>query len=147
MKKKLHYLSLQILLISFCELLFVSLIGIVSRIGNVSADNTFPWYLPFSLILIALLTALPGLLLYDLESSARWKLRILCHFLVLGAIVMSAGYFFRWYSNAAGAAVIFIVFCTIYALVWSVIYRSYQRDDARINEKLQQNRRDLHDQV
>ena len=102
----------------------------------------FPWYLPLSLVLIAVLTSLPSLLLYDLESSPRWRVRVGLHFLLLAGIVMSAGRLFRWYEDAVGAGVLFAVFCGIYALVWAVVYRGWQRDDARINERLSQRRGD-----
>lgn len=141
MKKKMHYIVLQMLLIGFCELLFVAVIGIVSHADNPEAMETFPWYLPLSLVLIAAATALPSLLLYNLETSRHWKVRIAVHFLLLAAIVISAGKFFHWYDNVLGAGILFIVFCVIYLFVWAATYRSYQRDDERINQKLSENRK------
>lgn len=139
MKERMHFVCLQTLLIAFGELVFVAVIGIVARAEASSMESgVFPWYLPFSLVLIAVLTALPGLLLFDLESSCRWKLRIVLHFLFLGVVVMTAGHFFNWYNDVRGAVLIFFVFCAIYAFVWAAVYMSYKRDDDKINKKLAQ---------
>lgn len=139
--KKLRFIGMQILLIGFCELVFIAIIGIIAHISDSAGTMIFPWYLPLSLVFIAVLTALPTLLLYDLESARNWKVRIACHFLLLGTIVMTAGYFFHWYNTAGGAALIFLVFVVVYALVWLFTYHSYQKDDEKINEKLIQNRK------
>jgi len=141
-RERLRYTLLQVLLIGFCELVFVAAIGVASRVQDPAGAVVFPWYLPLSLVLIAVLTSLPSLLLYDLESSPRWRVRVGLHFLLLAGIVMSAGRLFRWYEDAVGAGVLFAVFCGIYALVWAVVYRGWQRDDARINERLSQRRGD-----
>lgn len=140
MKKKLRFVFSQTVLIAFCELLFVSVLGVLSKVGEPSDGVYFPWYLPFSLVFIAVVTALPGLLLYELEEARYWRLRIAAHFVLLGAGVLAAGRFFRWYRSLGGGAVIFLVFCTIYVFVWAMTSHSYQRDDERINERLAQNR-------
>ncbi len=140
MSERLRYTLLQVLLVAFCELVLVAVIGVVGWAANPAASVAFPWYLPLSLVLIAVLTALPGLLLFDLESAPHWRLRIFLHWVLLGGIVMLAGKLFHWYDTPLGGAVIFGAFCAIYVLVWAVIRRSYQRDDERINERLAQRR-------
>ena len=129
-------LFVQSMIIS-TSILFLNGINMVIRhfAGN---DIALQWYHPVSIILTAVLCALPTILLRDSDQWDRktfWR-RIPLHCLSLYTIVAGAGWLFGWYDDAESLISISIIFFIIYVFVWLSSHWLDKQDEKKINHAL-----------
>lgn len=131
---KLKTITLQAFMINFFMVLFI---GIECFIAYLLGDpiNT-QWYLPFSLILVSVLTAVPTLFLIKDGEACFAPGRLVLHGLSCYAIVMLAGYIFKWYTSLLYFGITSVIFIVIYVLVWVGSNILFRNEAAKINEAL-----------
>lgn len=121
---------------------FIITVCVMAAIGvsNLfSADPTgYPKEFPLHMLLVGASTALPSFLFYSRRplDRRRFLLRSVLHFFCILAIVLTEGYFLKWYNSFAGAAVIAGILIVVYAAVWIITLRSNNRVEQSINEAL-----------
>ena len=101
-------------------------------------DITLQWYHPLTIILTAVLCALPTILLRDSDQWDRktfWR-RVPLHCLSLYAVVAGAGWLFRWYDDAESLVSISVIFFIIYVFVWLSGHWLDKQDEKKINQAL-----------
>ena len=101
-------------------------------------DISLQWYHPITIILTAVLCALPTILLRDSDQWDRktfWR-RIPLHCLSLYAVVAGAGWLFRWYDDAESLVSISVIFFIIYVFVWLSSHWLDKQDEKKINHAL-----------
>lgn len=121
--EKVKLIFLQTMIISFGIQCSIAISAVLYHIGE-GGDLELCWYHPISIILCGFLCALPSLLFYSAyKMSKRWfRVCAVLHFLFVFAVVMGAGYVFRWYTHRQGAVVVAIDYIVIYFFVWGVTY-------------------------
>ena len=101
-------------------------------------DISLAWYHPISIVLTGILCALPTVLLQNREQWSRktlW-LRVSLHCLALCAVVLGAGWLFKWYVDWESFASTGIIFFIVYAFVWLSSLWLDKRDEKKINHAL-----------
>ena len=101
-------------------------------------DLALQWYHPLTIILTAVLCALPTVLLRGSDQWDRktfWR-RVPLHCLVLYAVVAGAGWLFGWYDDAESLISISIIFFIIYIFVWLSSHWLDKQDEKKINHAL-----------
>ena len=101
-------------------------------------DLVLQWYHPATIILTAVLCALPTILLRDSDQWDRktfWR-RVPLHCLLLYAVVAGAGWLFGWYDDAESLVSISIIFFIIYVFVWLSSLWLDKQDEKKINHAL-----------
>ena len=101
-------------------------------------DLARQWYHPLTIILTAVLCALPTVLLRGSDQWDRktfWR-RVPLHCLVLYAVVAGAGWLFGWYDDAESLISISIIFFIIYVFVWLSSHWLDKQDEKKINQAL-----------
>lgn len=129
-------LFVQSMIIS-TSILFLNGINMVIQhfAGN---DLTLQWFHPISIILTAVLCALPTILLRDSDQWDRktfWR-RVPLHCLLLYAAVAGAGWLFGWYGNVESWISVTIIFFIIYVFVWLSSHWLDKQDEKKINHAL-----------
>ena len=101
-------------------------------------DLSLQWYHPITIILTAVLCALPTILLRDSDRWDRktfWR-RVPLHCLSLYAVVIGAGWLFGWYDNVESWISVSIIFLIIYVFVWVSCHWLDKQDEKKINHAL-----------
>ena len=101
-------------------------------------DIALQWFHPLSIILTAVLCALPTILLRDSDQWERktfWR-RIPLHCLSLYAVVAGAGWLFGWYDNVESWISVSVIFFIIYVFVWLSSHWLDKQDEKKINHAL-----------
>ena len=129
-------LFVQVMIIA-TSILFLN--GINMVIQHISGnDIALQWYHPVTIILTAVLCALPTILLRDSDQWDRktfWR-RVPLHCLSLYAVVAGAGWLFRWYDDAESLVSISVIFFIIYVFVWLSGHWLDKQDEKKINHAL-----------
>ena len=124
-------------MISSTSILFLNGINMVIQHFR-GSDLALQWCHPVSIILTAVLCALPTILLRDSDSWDRktfWR-RVPLHCLSLYAVVAGAGWLFRWYDNTESLISVSIIFFIIYVFVWLSSHWLDKQDEKKINHAL-----------
>ena len=101
-------------------------------------DIVLQWFHPITIILTAVLCALPTILLRDSDQWDRktfWR-RVTLHCLSLYAVVAGAGRLFGWYDDAESLISISMIFFIIYVFVWLSSHWLDKQDEKKINHAL-----------
>ena len=101
-------------------------------------DITLQWYHPVSIVLTGILCALPTVLLRDMDQWDRktFWIRVSVHCLLLYAIVLGAGWLFRWYTDLDSFISVSIIFFIVYVFVWLSSHWLDKQDEKKINHAL-----------
>ena len=101
-------------------------------------DITLQWYHPVSIVLTGILCALPTVLLRDMDQWDRktFWIRVSVHCLLLYAVVIGAGWLFRWYDNTESFISVSIIFFIVYVFVWLSSHWLDKQDEKKINHAL-----------
>ena len=133
MKKSLRMIAIEFFLIYTA----VSLgIGLMCLIFNQRFD--WPWYMPFEILGISILTSLTTFIYVSKNELSKngMIIRTILHILLLLAIVYPFGYLFKWWSNWEGAILVGAVFLFVYVLVFIITYFIAKKESNKINEAL-----------
>lgn len=133
--------NLKILFHQICMIstgiLFI--IGINWTVDHFTGENfEFPWYYPFSILLVAFLSALPTylLILKEWGKQKRFLVNLIVHCLSIWAIVAAAGWIFKWYCTWKEFLLLAIEYIVVYIFVWVVSWWSFLAEDKKINQAL-----------
>ena len=101
-------------------------------------DITLQWYHPVSIVLTGIFCALPTVLLRDMDQWNRktFWIRVSVHCLMLYAIVIGAGWLFRWYDKPDSFISVSVIFFIVYAFVWLSSHWLDKQDEKKINHAL-----------
>ena len=101
-------------------------------------DITLQWYHPITIVLTGACCALPTMLLRDQDRWDRktFWFHVILHCLSLYAVIVGAGWLFRWYSDPESFAGVSIVFFVVYVFVWLSSHWLDKQDEKRINHAL-----------
>lgn len=135
---KLKILFQQTVMISAMVLLAIGLEGLVRHLAGY--DMILEWYQPLSIVFTGFLGALPTLVWpFDRNLDRKpFVVLIVCHCMLLFAMVSLAGYLFNWYSNGREYLFVAIVYFVIYALVWVATLWLGRRDEVKINQAIKE---------
>lgn len=133
---KLKILFQQVLMISTGILFIIGINGTRSYLTG--SDFDFPWYYPFSIILLALLCALPTsfFILNDWGVHEHFILNLILHYLSIWIITSTIGWIFNWYSSWRQLLEITIEYSAIYLFVWVTTLWFIKVEDKKINQAL-----------
>ena len=113
--------------------------GINAVIGHFAGnDITMEWYHPITIVLTGIFCALPTMLLRDYEQWDRktFWIRLSVHCLLLYAVVLGAGWLFRWYTDTDSFVSVSVIFFIVYAFVWLSSHWLDKQDEKKINHAL-----------
>ncbi|MCQ2502699.1 MAG: DUF3021 family protein [Saccharofermentans sp.] len=132
---KLRILSIQTFVIAFFMVVIIGLEGLIAYLaGDVIG---FSWYMPLSVVIVAILTAIPSLLLIK-DGEGYFSIpRIVLHGICCYVMVMAAGYVFKWYTSLRYFIYTSVMFIIVYVLVWVVTKLLFRAEDKRINSVLE----------
>ncbi len=131
----LKMITIQAFMINFLMMLFI---GIEGFIGYLLGDVfDFEWYMPFSTILVSILTAFLMLILQKDGEAYFSPARLILHGISCYAVVMLAGYIFKWYTTLFYFGITSAIFIAIYVLVWVGSNVLFRTEVAKINEVLE----------
>ncbi len=95
------------------------LIGVEFLVDHLQGEDSFlPWYIPLSIIIVSILTAVPTLIFYKDRESITTTPSLIIHGISCYLIVMLAGYIFKWYTSFKYFLITSVIFIVIYVLVW-----------------------------
>lgn len=116
----------------------VSVMFFTSISNLVCGNKTLPIEYPFQILINGVLTAPPSLLFYFKKEPTKKQFytRLIIHFFIIEAIVMTEGVVFRWYGNIAEAVTVAIIVILVYAIVFSYTMFSDKAVARKINDKL-----------
>ncbi len=136
-KKILEWLRLLGLEFVTITLAILAITGIYAGV----TDTALPSYVILASFGIGFLAALPSLLFVIPDDKTFVSILIhVAHFLLVGAIVMTCGYFIGWFESVFDIAIDVISFLVIYGLVWLAIYVSNRSKAKSINAALKKER-------
>ena len=120
----------------------VAIIGLSLAIQHFRGDETWAiqWYHPLSFIACGILGAIPTVVWQNLESltQKQFIVRLILHCLILYAVVMACGYFFKWYTESSGFIGVSISFFLVYAFVWAATIFGLKQDEKELNAAIDQ---------
>lgn len=128
----------QVLMISTGILFIAGIDGVVSFVKG--TDFFFPWYYPFSIILLGFLCALPTFLfiLKDWGKRVHFIVRLILHYLSVWVITSIIGWGFHWYSDWIQFLKTTIEYTMIYVFVWVTTLWFIRTEDKKINQALKE---------
>ena len=113
--------------------------GINAVVGHFAGhDIVMEWYHPITIVLTGVFCALPTILLRDYEQWDRktFWIRLSVHCMVLYAVVISAGWLFRWYTDTDSFISVSVIFFLVYTFVWLSSHWLDKQDEKKINHAL-----------
>ena len=119
--------------------------GINAVVGHFAGhDIVMEWYHPITIVLTGVFCALPTILLRDYEQWDRktFWIRLSVHCMVLYAVVISAGWLFRWYTDTDSFISVSVIFFLVYTFVWLSSHWLDKQDEKKINHALDEIRDD-----
>lgn len=116
-------------------------IGVQTMVLRFKTDYymmSWPWYIPLSIIFTGFVCSIPTTVLLSLDTLSRGRmwLRIIIHFVFVGAAVSLCGYLFKWFSNFMEYLPILVMYVLIYVFVWSASAWMAKEDEKKINEAI-----------
>lgn len=126
----------QVCMISTGILFIIGLNGMVEHLTGGTFD--FPWYYPFSIILVGFLSALPTFLfiLRAWGKQRRFIVNLILHCLSIWAIVAIVGWVCGWYVTLKEFLLLTIGYLAVYIFVWVVSLWALLKEDKKINQAL-----------
>lgn len=121
---------------------FIITVGVmfVISLANLLAGGVkyYPADYPWGIMFVGAVTALPSLIFYSKKelSVKQMKIRLVIHFSIVGAIVLTIGYLWQWYTTIGYAIIVFLMYMFVYALVFAYSYFIQYRTASSINEAL-----------
>ncbi len=81
--------------------------------------TTYPAEYPFIVIITGVLGALPSFMFYfrNEPTKKQFNIRLILHYLVVEIIIMTEGFFLKWYENILEGIIIFVFVLIVYAIV------------------------------
>lgn len=122
---------------------FIITVGVmfVISLANLSVGvKYYPADYPWGIMFVGAVTALPSLIFYSKKelSVKQMKIRLVIHFFIVGAIVLTIGYLWQWYTTIGYALIVFLMYMFVYALVLAYSYFIQYRTASSINEALRE---------
>lgn len=116
----------------------VGVMFVISLANSLGGVKYYPADFPWGIMFVGAVTALPSLIFYSKKelSAKQMKIRLAIHFLVVGAIVLTIGYLWQWYTTIGYAIIVFLMYMFVYALVLAYSYFIQYRTASSINEAL-----------
>jgi len=136
--KKLKVMFMQTIMISAAILFGIGCQSLLNYFLYDVEKFSWPWYIPLSIILTGFLCSVPTVLLI-LDESKGGKLtivRILIHFISVGAVVVLCGYLFKWYESIEELIPIIIMIVVIYVFVWLANLWLAKSNEKKINDAI-----------
>lgn len=135
---KLKILFQQVFMISTGILFMNGVCGAVSYMKG--TEFFFPWYYPFSIILLGCLCTVPTSLfiLHDWGKHGHFIVNLILHYLSVGMLTAIIGWIFHWYFSWFELLRVVIEFTAIYVFVWGTTIWLMKVDDKKINQALQE---------
>lgn len=98
----------------------------------------YPPYFPWVVMGTGAVTSIPSLLFYFKEEPTKLqaRIRIVIHFCLIQAIVMTEGFLLGWYKNLPMALLVFAMFTAVYLLTFLFSYITRTSTAKSINESL-----------
>ena len=133
---KLKYIFEQTILIAFGIVLAMAMEGVGYHFAG--EEISFTWMHLVSIIVVAFLCSIPGLLFVDMDKMSRGKFitRLITHCILVYVIVMGLGYAFAWYTKWFGLLLVSIAYLLVYGFVWVGIVWIGKKDAVEINSAL-----------
>ncbi len=129
----------QTMLVSFMVLCYISVFGLFALRDT---GMGFDWYIPGSIVLASFLCSLITVfLLYSAvenkdESPVQYYIKLVAHFILLYALIMSFGHLFYWYRGTFGFILTSVIYVLIYAGTWVGTILLFRRDEKLISDAL-----------
>jgi hypothetical protein len=107
-------------------------------------DTAFTLKDIYNYMLCALAGDLPGLILYSpgVQSEKEMRVRIVLHFVVLEAVILTLANVSGWVAGPAGTAILAVQVAVIYLFVRLLIWLDDRKVTQSINEKLKEMKND-----
>lgn len=119
--------------------IITTLVLFVDGIGHIlEGAKTIRVYEPFVILGVGFISALPSLLFYFKKepSKLQFVLRFVFHFIIVEAVVLTSGYYVRWYSDLISGVVMFFTILAIYLFVCIFTFINGKSTANSINEAL-----------
>lgn len=118
MKDVIRLIITHFFIITVSVLFFVSLTNQLRGIQAYSAE--FPWVI----MLTGIIGAIPSALFFFKKepSKNQFRLRLLIHYVVIEAIIMTEGFILKWYESFAEGLLIFAIVLLVYIIVFAYTY-------------------------
>lgn len=116
----------------------VGVLFVISLANSLEGVQYYPSDYPWGIMFVGAVTALPSLIFYSKKeiSTNQIKIRFVIHFFVVGAIVLTIGYLWQWYTTIGYAVIVFLMYVFVYAIVLAYSYFIQYRTASSINEAL-----------
>lgn len=134
MKDAIKLVIMHFFIITVGVLFVISLANTLDGVEYYTAD--YPW----GIMLVGAITALPSLIFYSKKeiSKKQMKIRFIIHFLVVGAIVLTLGYFWQWYTTIRYAVFVFLMYVFVYVIVLAYSFFIQYKTALSINKALKE---------
>ena len=111
---------------------------VVSLANSIALIEYYPPYFPWVVMGTGAVTSIPTLLFYFKEEPTKLqaRIRIVIHFCLIQAIVMTEGFLLGWYKNFPMALLVFAMFTAVYLLTFLFSYITRTSTAKSINESL-----------
>ena len=133
---KLKIFFSQSLMISTGTLFVFAIMEMIGYFVNGCVSFEYPWYHSVSIILNGILTTVPTYIIFRMSEVKSKILSFWCivaHFIIVGAITLTMGYFFGWYGTWKGFAIVLAGYIFVYIFVWGATLWMTKVDEKKIN--------------
>ncbi len=116
----------------------VAMLFAVSLANSIALIEYYPPDFPWVVMGTGAVTSIPTLLFYFKEEPTKLqaRIRIVIHFFLIQAIVMTEGFLLGWYKNFAMALLVFAMVTAVYLLTFLFSYITRTSTAKSINESL-----------
>lgn len=116
----------------------VAMLFVVSLANSIALIEYYPSYFPWVVMGTGAVTSIPTLLFYFKEEPTKLqaRIRIVIHFCLIQAIVMTEGFLLGWYKNFPMALLVFAMITAVYLLTFLFSYITRTSTAKSINESL-----------
>ena len=116
----------------------VAMLFVVSLANSIALIEYYPPYFPWVVMGTGAVTSIPTLLFYFKEEPTKLqaRIRIVIHFCLIQAIVMTEGFLLGWYKNFPMAFLVFAMVTAVYLLTFLFSYITRTSTAKSINESL-----------
>ena len=120
------------------SLTLVAMLFVVSLANSIALIEYYPPYFPWVVMGTGAVTSIPTLLFYFKEEPTKLqaRIRVVIHFCLIQAIVMTEGFLLGWYKNLPMALLVFAMFTAVYLLTFLFSYITRTSTAKSINESL-----------
>lgn len=137
MMRKIRFLFEVFSMVTACVIIAVALFTTVLDPVD-TLEPAILWQIPCISFLCSL-----GCLIYPWDrplGKREMGVRIVIHYLLINGIVLTAGFWFRWYrvDNLGSVVVMLITIALIFGIVSAISWRKSAADAKRMNERLRE---------